>query len=97
MGEFLFFAEGHAFCAGCREAGPLLDELGGKSASLSPAQMCKLAARHLRVMPRTQPRLDHVEAFKAPKSRKRERRPEHRSRGKPSTLNSKPNPLTFNP
>ena len=43
--------------------------------------MCKLAARHLRVMPRTQPRMDHVEAFKAPKSRKRERRPDHRSRG----------------
>ena len=46
MGEFLFFAEGHAFCAGCREAGPLLDELGGKSASLSPAQVPALSQRN---------------------------------------------------
>ncbi|KAJ1488791.1 hypothetical protein T484DRAFT_1782075, partial [Baffinella frigidus] len=64
MGEYLFFAEGHAFCSGCREAGPLVDELGGKSQALGPAQMCKLAARHLRVMPRNQPRMENLEVFK---------------------------------
>jgi hypothetical protein len=74
LGDHLLFAEGRALCAGCRESGPLLDELGGRGAALSPLQLCRLAARHLRVMPRARPRPE-VEAFKPlPKAPVRKRR-----------------------
>ena len=72
--NLLLFAKGRALCAGCRESGPLLEELGGRGAALSPLQLCRLAARHLRVMPRARPRPE-VEAFKPlPKAPVRKRR-----------------------
>ena len=60
LNEWSFYSEGRAFCENCTES-PAAEALGGVNQSWAPIHLYKLTSRHLRVMPRTKPKL--LEAF----------------------------------
>lgn len=60
LNEWSFYAEGRVFCEQCSES-PAAEALGGVNQAWAPIHLYKLTSRHLRVMPRTKPKL--LEAF----------------------------------
>jgi len=60
LNEWSFYAEGRVFCDKCTES-PAAEALGGVNQAWAPIHLYKLTSRHLRVMPRTKPKL--LEAF----------------------------------
>ena len=60
LNEWSFYAEGRVFCEKCTES-PAAEALGGVNQAWAPIHLYKLTSRHLRVMPRTKPKL--LEAF----------------------------------
>ena len=54
--EWSFYSEGRVFCPGCTES-PEAEACGGLKDAWAPIHLYKLTSRHLRVMPRSKPKL----------------------------------------
>ena len=57
VAEHAFLRDNWVLCQPCRAHAPTLEACGGGGALLTPAHMTKMWARHLRVMPRSRPRI----------------------------------------
>ena len=57
VAEHAFLRDNWMLCHSCRADATTLDAYGGSGGLLTPAHMNKMWARHLRVMPRSRPRI----------------------------------------